>query len=91
MILQAVAYAVALAIDADSRRQRGEPGVSTAQHNALVEAFKVLGNQVAEHNQALQAMVTQPAEVQRTHWTCYCGWKNAVGDACVVCARSPHP
>jgi hypothetical protein len=54
----------------------------------LIEALQLVGNQVHDHNQALQAM-TEPEVPKPTHWDCYCGFRNLVGKACTVCDRRP--
>jgi hypothetical protein len=53
----------------------------------LLAAVKLLGEQVAEHNRVLQAVM--PQEQAPTHWQCYCGTVNpnpGVG-TCRTCDR----
>jgi len=53
----------------------------------LTSALKMLGDQVMEHNQALQQIVSAPVQDERPRFVqCYCGWRHT-GGQCTVCGR----
>jgi uncharacterized cupin superfamily protein len=53
----------------------------------IIEAMQLLGNQVEEHNKALQA----PRKPEKTGlWNCYCGTVNPSGQGCTTCKGREH-
>lgn len=56
--------------------------------DALVSALTLLGEQVAEHNRALQSLAAPPPPSKAMRHPCYCGWHVEPSHACQVCGRT---